>query len=222
MFSPSPASRTPQQRWANRIYGQCDYSLYNIGRYSESLTITSQNVKSKLTHQVKIIQGVPMGLSKSSETRNTSGTVVEVAGYLYNLPTKKSQLDFYYQMKTAKTFIESLSLVHCQTLFELHDDNNQMTLCKTQRRQDTVEATRCFMPLSPEGKLIPLQKSSQHFRLKGLAVQVKHNTRPILYVNNRPVSSSRIYDLIDQFLGNEKSSLFLTVILNIKVSFLSR
>ena len=52
--------------------------------------------------------------------------------------------------------------------------------------------------------------------------QVRHNTRPILSVNNRPVSSSRRYDLIDQFLFNEKSSLFLAVICNIKVTFLCR
>jgi hypothetical protein len=45
--------------------------------------------------------------------------------------------------------------------------------------------------------------------------QVRHNTQPILYVNNRPVSSSRRYDLINQLLFNRKSSLFLTVIGNI-------
>ncbi|CAH0723663.1 unnamed protein product, partial [Brenthis ino] len=122
-------------------YGYRGITLASIIEISQMVKISSKFHTSNKTWMKTFSNGKEVDFS-ICVTRPSSGTTVEIFGFLYNLVIQHKSIDPLKELQYIKLGLEQLSLVHCNVSISLRDDSKNEIIFKVNKNRDIYQTLK--------------------------------------------------------------------------------
>ncbi|KAJ8925945.1 hypothetical protein NQ315_009797 [Exocentrus adspersus] len=199
-----------------RHYGFRGEALASIISISKLVEITSKYKHSEETYSRSFNKGVGSNVITAKD-RPSCGTTITVEAFLYNLPLRKKCVTPEMELVYIRRNVESLIIMHPNVSFSLRNDVTNNLILNSRKCNDIISAFKYIHPqLSYDYSLIKISKGN--VTVKGLIFKEMHenNNLQYIYVNKRPVKSSRIQTWIATFFQKNKKHASAVLFLNEK------
>lgn len=180
-----------------KCYGFRGESLASIANVSEKLTITSKLIDTDCTYS-KVIENKQISEVVQVRERPEHGTTVTVENFLYNVPVRQACIRSEQNVEDVKKDLELLVVIHPKVSFSLRNDVSLKIVLKVSKSASVLDA---FINLHPEiiiDYMSICEVSKGNIFISGLIYRKSQTNKhlQLIYVNKRPITSSKIYKQI--------------------------